>query len=160
MKKGTNRLKTAGKSSMRILFVTDSYPNYVPDLLLHGLRKLFGPDVVDYPRKNCLYDGVLGLGVCPDDQRCPGWFPDDDRQIDRSDVWRKSNETTTISLFPISGHCRTLQTIWMAGQTGSWLSMAKISPKKLSTDPMLFAGAKPMVRISASLCQWGCRRKS
>jgi hypothetical protein len=75
---------------MRILFLTHSYPNYVPDLLLHGLRKLLGAEVVDYPRKDCLYEGVLGLGICPPDQRCFGWFPDDESQgIDRDDVWRK-----------------------------------------------------------------------
>lgn len=74
---------------MKILFVTDAYPNYVPDLLLHGLRKLIGPDVVDYPRKDCLYEGVIGLGICPEDQRCPGWFPADNGQIDRTDIWRK-----------------------------------------------------------------------
>jgi hypothetical protein len=75
---------------MRILFITHPYPNYVPDLLLHGLRKLMGPDVVDYPRKDCLYEGVLGLGVCPPDQRCPGWFPDDaGLHIDREDIWTK-----------------------------------------------------------------------
>ncbi len=77
---------------MQILFVTHPYPNYVPDLLLHGLRKLIGPDVVDYPRKDCLYEGVLGLGVCPPDQRCPGWFPDDAGMgIDRDDIWTKLN---------------------------------------------------------------------
>ncbi|MCP4252938.1 MAG: hypothetical protein GY775_05940 [Candidatus Scalindua sp.] len=43
---------------MKILFITDSFPNYVPDLLLHGLRKLLGEQVVDYPRKECLYEGV------------------------------------------------------------------------------------------------------
>jgi hypothetical protein len=71
---------------MNILFITHPYPNYVPDLLLHGLRKLIGPSVVDFPRKDCLYEGVLGLGVCPDDQRCPGWFPDDAGQVDRDDI--------------------------------------------------------------------------
>lgn len=74
---------------MKILFVTAPYPNYVPDLLLHGLRKLLGPDVVDYPRKDCLYEGILGLGICPEEMRCPGWFPDDNGQIDRTDVWLK-----------------------------------------------------------------------
>lgn len=74
---------------MKILFLTDSYPNYVPDLLLHGLRKLLGPDIVDYPRKDCLYNGVIGLGICPEDQLCPGWFPEDDGTIDRDDVWHK-----------------------------------------------------------------------
>jgi hypothetical protein len=71
---------------MKILFLTHAYPNYVPDLLLHGLRKLIGADVVDYPRKDCLYQGVLGLGVCPANQLCPGWFPDDNGEIDRLDI--------------------------------------------------------------------------
>ncbi|UCD82318.1 MAG: glycosyltransferase family 1 protein [Desulfobacterales bacterium] len=75
---------------MRILFITHPYPNYVPDLLLHGLRKLMGPQVVDYPKKDCVYNGVLGLGVCPDDQRCPGWFPPDNGQIDREEIPRKA----------------------------------------------------------------------
>lgn len=74
---------------MRILFLTHSYPNYVPDLLLHGLRKLMGPDVVDFPRKDCLYQGVLGLGICPQDQLCPGWFPKNNGEIDRQEVWQK-----------------------------------------------------------------------
>lgn len=74
---------------MKILFATHAYPNYVPDLLLHGLRKLMGSDVVDYPRKDCLYEGIIGLGICSEDQRCPGWFPADDGQIDRTDIWNK-----------------------------------------------------------------------
>ena len=47
----------------RILFLTDPYPNYVPDLLLHGLREVLGGDVVDFPRKDTLYRGQLS-GVC------------------------------------------------------------------------------------------------
>jgi hypothetical protein len=74
---------------MKILFLTHSYPNYVPDLLLHGLRKLLGPDVVDFPRKDCLYHGVLGLGVCPPNHLCPGWFPADCGDIDREDIAAK-----------------------------------------------------------------------
>ncbi len=77
---------------MNLLFVTHSYPNYVPDLLLHGLRKLLGTAVVDFPRKECLYNGVLGLGVCPDDQRCPGWFPADDGRVDRDDIRLKLSQ--------------------------------------------------------------------
>jgi hypothetical protein len=71
---------------MNILFVTHPYPNYVPDLLLHGFRKLLGPDVVDFPRKECLYEGVLGLGICPEYQLCPDWFPHDNGEIDRNDI--------------------------------------------------------------------------
>ncbi len=75
---------------MKILFITHPYPNYVPDLLLHGLRKLLGENLVDYPRKDCVYEGVLGLGICPDDQKCPEWFPNDNGQIDRSDIPQKA----------------------------------------------------------------------
>jgi len=74
---------------MKILFLTDPYPNCGPDLLLHGLRKLLGPAVVDYPRKDCVYEGVLGLGVCPENQRCPGWFASDFGLIDRDDIAAK-----------------------------------------------------------------------
>ena len=74
---------------MKILFLTDSHPNYVPDLLLHGLRKLIGQDVIDYPKKQCLYDGVIGLGICPKNQLAPGWFPEDNGEIDRNDVEAK-----------------------------------------------------------------------
>jgi Glycosyl transferases group 1 len=80
------------EKDMRLLFLTHPYPNYVPDLLLHGLRKLLGPAAVDYPRKDCLYQGVLGMGVCPEDQRCPGWFPSDEGLVDRSDIWIKAAE--------------------------------------------------------------------
>jgi hypothetical protein len=74
---------------MKVLFITHSYPNYAPDLLLHGLRKLMGDAVVDYPKKDCLYQGVLGSGVCPDNQLCPTWFPPDNGQIDRTDIQAK-----------------------------------------------------------------------
>jgi hypothetical protein len=56
---------------------------------MHGLRKLLGKRLVDYPRKGCVYNGVLGLGVCPDDQKCPDWFPYDNGQIDRTEIWEK-----------------------------------------------------------------------
>lgn len=73
---------------MRILFLTHEYPNYVPDLLMHGLRKLLGTDLVDYPRKDCVYEGILGLGVCPEGQKSHGWFPLD-LGVDRNDIARK-----------------------------------------------------------------------
>jgi len=74
---------------MKILFLTDPYPNYIPDLLLHGLRKILGPAVVEYPRKDCLYAGVIGLGICPEDQLAPDWFPADNGEIDRDDIEKK-----------------------------------------------------------------------
>jgi hypothetical protein len=77
---------------MNILFITHPYPNYVPDLLMHGLRKLLGEHLVDYPRKACVYEGVLGLGICPVQQRCPDWFPDDKGRIDRTDILLKARK--------------------------------------------------------------------
>lgn len=70
---------------MRILFVTHPYPNYVPDLLLHGLRRLLGSRVVDYPRKDCLYVGYLGTGVADESQLLKQWFREDSA-IDREDI--------------------------------------------------------------------------
>ncbi len=70
---------------MRILFLTHPYPNYVPDLLLHGLRKLLGNRVVDYPRKDCLYEGFLGTGIADESQLLRGWFPKD-ADVDRQDI--------------------------------------------------------------------------
>ncbi|TAN41943.1 MAG: glycosyltransferase family 1 protein [Nitrospirae bacterium] len=73
---------------MNILFLTHFYPNYVPDLLLHGLRKLIGGRVVDYPRKDSLYDGEL-LGVPAENEVFFNWFPSDDGIIDREDIPEK-----------------------------------------------------------------------
>lgn len=68
-----------------VLFLTHPHPNYVPDLLLHGLRKVLGDAVVDYPRKDCLYEGGLGQ---PWLSKVPGLFGDD-AGVDREDVRRK-----------------------------------------------------------------------
>lgn len=72
----------------RILFLTHPYPNYVPDLLLHGLRKILGERVVDYPRKDCLYKGYLGTGISDDNLLLKGWFPEDNN-IDREEIDKK-----------------------------------------------------------------------
>ncbi len=40
----------------RILFVTTTHEDYLADSLLHGLRTLLGPDVVDFPKVEFLYD--------------------------------------------------------------------------------------------------------
>jgi hypothetical protein len=73
---------------MNILFLTHPYPNFVPDLLLHGLRKLFGPTVVDFPRKDSLYKGKL-TGFSPQGQENRPLFPFDGEKIDRTDIPRK-----------------------------------------------------------------------
>ncbi len=70
---------------MKILMLQHRYPNYVPDLLLHGLRKLLGPEVVDYPRKDALYEGTLGQ---PFLDKIPNLMAGD-ADVDRSDIVAK-----------------------------------------------------------------------
>lgn len=67
---------------MKILMLCHAYPNYMPDLLLHGLRVLFGSSVVDAPRKDVLYDGILGQ---PHLEPVPGLFASD-AEVDRTDI--------------------------------------------------------------------------
>jgi len=74
---------------MSILFFVHSDPNYVPDLLLHGFRKIIGPDAVEFPRKECLYSEVVGFVGTPDKEKSPRWFPADDGTIDREDIFGK-----------------------------------------------------------------------
>jgi hypothetical protein len=73
---------------MRILFLTNPFPNFVPDLLLHGFRKLFGPGAVDFPRKESLYNGDL-VGFSPVGQINRPLFASDGSQIDREDIPQK-----------------------------------------------------------------------
>ncbi|HTX72799.1 MAG TPA: hypothetical protein VMC79_08220, partial [Rectinemataceae bacterium] len=42
---------------MRILFLTSPSEDYLPDSLLHGLKMLFGDEVVDFPKCEILYRG-------------------------------------------------------------------------------------------------------
>lgn len=73
---------------MNILFLTHPFPNYIPDLLLHGLRKISETRVIDYPKKECLYSQ-------PEEANCPeiyydtNWFPEDNGDIDREDIESK-----------------------------------------------------------------------
>lgn len=67
---------------MKILLLCAPFPNYVPDLLLHGLRKLFGDSVVDFPRKDTAYDGICGP---PTLDRVEGLMADDSA-VDREEI--------------------------------------------------------------------------
>jgi hypothetical protein len=73
------------RTTSRILMLCHEKPNYVPDLLLHGLRKLLGDSIVDYPRKNLLYEGCLGQ---PYLDRINGLMAADN-DVDRSDLHTK-----------------------------------------------------------------------
>jgi hypothetical protein len=44
---------------MRVLFLHSGAPDYQAEALLHGLRSLLGPNCVDVPRANALYDTLL-----------------------------------------------------------------------------------------------------
>jgi hypothetical protein len=50
---------------LRILFLTDDREDYLADGVLHGLRRTPGVDVVDHPRKTCLYAGGIHSTVAP-----------------------------------------------------------------------------------------------
>ena len=53
------------QQSLRILFLTDDREEYQADGLLHGLRQLPWVEVVDYPRKDCMYEGGRQSIVAP-----------------------------------------------------------------------------------------------
>jgi len=46
---------------MKILFITPGKEDYLADSLLHGLRSLYGPDCVDYPKAEHMYAGYEPL---------------------------------------------------------------------------------------------------
>lgn len=48
---------------MKILFFTTPEADYLQDSVLHGLRCLFGNDLVDYPKKNILYKDYSGNNI-------------------------------------------------------------------------------------------------
>jgi hypothetical protein len=45
---------------MRVLYLTAPASDYLADSVLHGLRSLLGPDVVDFPRCDVLYRDASG----------------------------------------------------------------------------------------------------
>ncbi len=73
---------------MKILFLTAPFPNFVVDLLLHGFRKMFDQEVIDFPRKDSLYSGDL-VGFSPKGQINRPLFSSDENRIDRTDIPRK-----------------------------------------------------------------------
>jgi hypothetical protein len=80
---------------LRILFLTDDREDYLADGLLHGLRQLPGLDVVDYPRKECMYEGGRKCKVAPEFGVRGGGFSlyglltEPEGGIDRSFIWQR-----------------------------------------------------------------------
>lgn len=67
---------------------------YLTDMLLHGLRRKFGDDVVEYERAWWMYHGDFGPGKFDPEIYCPKGFTiyrtlDDDSGIDRTDIESK-----------------------------------------------------------------------
>ena len=83
------------QKSLRILFLTDDREDYLADGLLHGLRQLPGLEVVDYPRKECMYEGGRQCKVAPEFGVRGGGFSlygvltEPQGGIDRSFIWQR-----------------------------------------------------------------------
>jgi len=84
-----------GDRPLRLLFLTDDREDYLADGVLHGLRSLEGVDVVDVPRKECLYVGGRRCRVAPELGVRGGGFTlygllqEPAGGIDRSQIWRR-----------------------------------------------------------------------
>ena len=83
------------KAQLRILFLTNDREDYLADGLLHGLRQLPGLEVVDYPRKECMYEGGRQCKVAPEFGVRGGGFSlygvltEPQGGIDRSFIWQR-----------------------------------------------------------------------
>ena len=83
------------KAQLRILFLTNDREDYLADGLLHGLRQLPGLEVVDYPRKECMYEGGRKCKVAPEFGVRGGGFSlyglltEPQGGIDRSFIWQR-----------------------------------------------------------------------
>ena len=83
------------QQSLRILVLTDDREDYLADGLLHGLRQLPGLELVDYPRKECMYEGGRQCRVAP--ELCVrgggfslyGLLTEPQGGIDRSFIWQR-----------------------------------------------------------------------
>jgi len=83
------------KQILRILFLTDDREDYLADGLLHGLRELPSVELVDYPRKECMYEGGRKSSVAPEFGVRGGGFSlygllqEPPGGIDRSQIYRR-----------------------------------------------------------------------
>ena len=83
------------QQSLRILVLTDDREDYLADGLLHGLRQLPGLEVVDYPRKECMYEGGRQCKVAPEfgvrggGFSLYGFLTEPHGGIDRSFIWQR-----------------------------------------------------------------------
>ena len=80
---------------LRLLLLTDDREDYLSDGLLHGLRQLPWVELVDYPRKECMYEGGRQCKVAPEFGVRGGGFSlygllkEPEGGIDRSFIWQR-----------------------------------------------------------------------
>ena len=81
--------------SLRLLFLADDSEDYLADSILHGLRQIEHVYVVDYPKKECLYQSGLfssdapELGVRGGGFSLYGLLDSQENYIDRNQIMRK-----------------------------------------------------------------------
>lgn len=78
---------------MKVLFVTSSHQDNLQDAYLHGLRLMFGDQLIDYPKKDVMYKGFQ----MRDDNSYYGrmftlWRILDDISVDRSNIVKRVKE--------------------------------------------------------------------
>lgn len=74
---------------MKILYITSLGEDYLQDQVLIGLRSLFGSDVVDYPKKDVLYNTCSKASEELYGRGFTVWKTLPDIEIDRSEIWRR-----------------------------------------------------------------------
>ena len=81
--------------TLRLLFLTDDREDYLADSLLHGLRQLPNVELVDWPRKDCLYIGGRVCARAPEFGVRGGGFSlyglldEPEEGINRNQIWRR-----------------------------------------------------------------------
>lgn len=90
---------------MRILYLTHEYLDYLSDEVLYGLRFLLGESVVDYPKKEILYQhskGKVPVTMVWGNGATAFGLPD--ISVDRNDIKKKSTrDILTLSSIQIAG---------------------------------------------------------
>lgn len=144
---------------MNVLFIVHPDPNYILDLLLHGFRKIIGPAAVEFPGKDCLYEEVIGFVGMPDEHTIPRWFPANDGQIDRSDIFQKVEKDISNTSSVTSGYFPNSRKSCPNGPPVLLLLMVRIRPSGYRSDLMPSAAAKQTGQITVSPCRWPCLKK-
>jgi hypothetical protein len=148
----------------RVLFFTDDREDYLADGLLHGLRHTPGVEVVDHPRKTCLYAGSIQSAEAPELRVRGGGFTlygtlGTDNEPERNQIFRKL-ERSWFDLVVFGN-------VWRQwGQLLDWVSVIGAVPLALldgDDDRRIYPGSGTHLRrfgpwrfIASALKQPGC----